>query len=451
MTVKSVLLPDIGNFKDLPVIEVLVAEGDRIEADQSLITLESDKATMEIPAPFAGTVKKVLVKTDDTVNVGDIIAEIDTDDASASPEPESQQEPESTAKPVKPTSATVSAPAPEPIALPVTAPAETPVAAPVNTKSPAETSAYPINAPTPGARFHASPAVRAFARTLGVDLTHVTGTGVKGRIQKTDVTAFVKATLSQAASAAPTAGSSIPSLPSIDFSQFGEIETVPLTRIQKRSGKHLSACWLNIPHVTQFDETDITDLEAFRQSLKARAEKAGVKLTPLVFILKAAARVLADHPKFNASLDATGENLILKQYIHIGVAVDTPNGLVVPVVHDVDKKGLFELSAELAEVSARARDGKLSPDDLSGGCFSISSLGGIGGTQFTPIVNGPEVAILGVSRAQMRPVWNGETFKPRLMLPLALSYDHRVIDGALGARFITALSAVLSDLRELIL
>lgn len=442
MTVKSVPLPDIGNFKDLPVIEVLVAAGDRVEAEQSLITLESDKATMEIPAPFAGVVKKVLVKTDDTVNVGDIIVEMDADDA-ASPAPE----------PAKTAPAAVSAPAPEPAApapveaAPEVAPAPIPAAAPANV----ENTTYPINSPTPGAVFHASPSVRAFARTLGVDLAKVSGTGAKGRIQKDDVTAFVKNTLTQSTSPAATAGGSIPPLPNIDFSQFGEIETVPLSRIQKRSGKHLSTCWLNIPHVTQFDETDITDLEAFRQSLKARAEKAGVKLTPLVFILKAVARALADYPKFNASLDASGENLILKKYIHIGVAVDTPNGLVVPVIRNVDRKGLFELSAELAEVSARARDGKLSSEDMSGGCFSISSLGGIGGTQFTPIVNGPEVAILGVSRSKMSPVWNGETFEPRLMLPLALSYDHRVIDGAQGARFITALSAVLSDLRELIL
>lgn len=440
MTVKSVPLPDIGNFKDLPVIEVLVAVGDRVEAEQSLITLESDKATMEIPAPFAGVVKKVLVKTDDTVNVGDIIVEMDTQDT-ASPAPE----------PAKAEPAASSVPAPEPAApapvkaAPAAAVAPTPAAAPANVEN------TPINAPTFGAAFHASPSVRAFARTLGVDLAKVTGTGVKGRIQKDDVTAFVKNALTQSSGPVAAAGGSIPPLPNIDFSQFGEIETVPLSRIQKRSGKHLSTCWLNIPHVTQFDETDITDLEAFRQSLKARAEKAGVKLTPLVFILKAVARALADFPKFNASLDASGENLILKKYIHIGVAVDTPNGLVVPVIRNVDQKGLFELSAELAEVSARARDGKLSPEDMSGGCFSISSLGGIGGTQFTPIVNGPEVAILGVSRSKMSPVWNGETFEPRLMLPLALSYDHRVIDGAQGARFITALSAVLSDLRELIL
>jgi pyruvate dehydrogenase E2 component (dihydrolipoamide acetyltransferase) len=286
-----------------------------------------------------------------------------------------------------------------------------------------------------------------------VDLSQVSGTGVKSRIQQADVTAFVKTALTQPAtcSAPASAGSIIAPLPTIDFAQFGAIESVPLSRIQKRSGKHLSSCWLNIPHVTQFDETDITALEEFRVSLKMRAEKAGVKLTPLVFVMKAVARVLGDMPKFNASLDASSEQLILKKYIHIGVAVDTPNGLVVPVIRDVDQKGLFELSSELAAVSARAREGKLTPEDMSGGCFSISSLGGIGGTQFTPIVNGPEVAILGVSRAKMSPVWDGSNFVPRLMLPLALSYDHRVIDGAQGARFISALSGVLSDLRELIL
>ncbi|MHB8920853.1 MAG: dihydrolipoyllysine-residue acetyltransferase [Halothiobacillus sp.] len=442
MTVKSVPLPDIGNFKDLPVIEVLVAVGDRVEAEQSLITLESDKATMEIPTPFAGIVRKVLVKTDDKINIGDTIVELEADTAAAPEAPAV-----TAAAPAK------SEPAATPVAaaLPAAAPVPTPMANP-SPMAPASAT-YPINAPTAGAAFHASPSVRAFARELGVDLSKVSGSGVKSRIQKSDVTAFVKTTLSQSLASASTAtgGSAIPPLPRIDFTQFGDIETVPLSRIQKRSGKHLSTCWLNIPHVTQFDETDITDLEDFRQSLKARAEKAEIKLTPLVFILKAVARVLADQPKFNASLDASGENLILKKYIHIGVAIDTPNGLVVPVIRHVDQKGLFELAAELAAVSARARAGKLSPDDLSGGCFSISSLGGIGGTQFTPIVNGPEVAILGVSRAKMSPVWNGEAFIPRLMLPLALSYDHRVIDGAQGARFISALSGVLSDLRELIL
>ncbi len=441
MTVKSIPLPDIGNFKDLPVIEVLVAVGDRVQAEQSLITLESDKATMEIPAPFAGTVRKVLVKTDDKLNIGDAIVELEVDDAeatkaietpvNAAPAPAAAQEP-------------VSVPAPTPlVAMP------SPLAKPTQDQSQAD----PINAPSPGAAYHASPSVRAFARALGVDLSQVSGTGVKSRILKADVTAYVKAALAEpiSRSAPSSAGSAIAPLPSIDFTQFGAIETVPLSRIQKRSGKHLSSCWLNIPHVTQFDEADITALEDFRVSLKMRAEKAGVKLTPLVFVMKAVARVLGDMPKFNASLDASGENLILKKYIHIGVAVDTPNGLVVPVIRDVDQKGLFELSSELAAVSTRAREGKLTPEDMAGGCFSISSLGGIGGTQFTPIVNGPEVAILGVSRAKMSPVWDGSSFVPRLMLPLALSYDHRVIDGAQGARFISALSGVLSDLRELIL
>ena len=435
MSVKSIPLPDIGNFKDLPVIEVLVAAGDRVEAEQSLITLESDKATMEIPAPFAGTIDKVLIKVGDTVNVGDVIVEMTTSDAAA---------------PAAKAAAAPSTPAPTPTPA-APAPVATPPAAEPSAPLTSTATAVPINAPTPGATTHASPSVRAFARTLGVDLSSVKGTGPKGRIQKTDVTAFVKAALTNpAARPAAIEGSGIPPLPTIDFSQFGETQTVPLSRIQKRSGKHLSTCWLNIPHVTQFDETDITDLESFRQSLKARADKAGVKLTPLVFVLKAVARVLADFPRFNASLDGSGENLILKKYIHIGVAVDTPNGLVVPVVRDVDQKGIFALAAELGAISARAREGKLTPDDLSGGCFSISSLGGIGGTQFTPIVNGPEVAILGVSRGQMRPVWDGAVFVPRLMLPLALSYDHRVIDGAEGARFITALSRALADLRELI-
>ncbi|HQS02183.1 MAG: dihydrolipoyllysine-residue acetyltransferase [Halothiobacillus sp. 24-54-40] len=451
MTVKSIPLPDIGNFKDLPVIEVLVSVGDHVLPEQSLITLESDKATMEIPAPFAGIVRKVLVKTDDKLNIGDAIVELEIDDATAAVAIETPAI-EIPAKAAPPTPA-MQEPASVPAPVPVPTPPAKAVSNSVATPTQSESQPYPINAPSAGAAYHASPSVRAFARTLGVDLSQVSGTGVKSRIQQTDVTAFVKASLTQPASrsAPASGGSAIAPLPSIDFTQFGAIETVPLSRIQKRSGKHLTSCWLNIPHVTQFDETDITELEAFRVSLKMRAEKAGVKLTPLVFIMKAVARVLADMPKFNASLDASGENLILKKYIHIGVAVDTPHGLVVPVIRDVDHKGIFELSKELTAVGARAREGKLTPEDMSGGCFSISSLGGIGGTQFTPIVNGPEVAILGVSRAKMSPVWDGGNFAPRLMLPLALSYDHRVIDGAQGARFISALSGVLSDLRELIL
>ncbi len=450
MPIKAIPLPDIGNFKDLPVIEVLVAAGDTVEAEQSLITLESDKATMEIPAPFAGTIQKVLLKVGDTVNVGDLMVEMTTTSAAATPAPKAPDTAPAAKAPEVAAAASAPAPSPAATSMPTPAPVTPATAAPVTLATAAPMTA-PINAPTLGASVHASPSVRAFARSLGVDVSKLGGTGPKNRIQKSDVTAFVKQALSAPQSSAPAAtGGSIPPLPNIDFSQFGAIETVPLSRIQKRSGKHLSTCWLNIPHVTQFDETDITDLEAFRQSLKARADKAGVKLTPLVFILKAVARALADFPRFNAALDAHGENLILKKYIHIGVAVDTPNGLVVPVVRDVDQKGIFTLATELGALSVRARDGKLTPEDMSGGCFSISSLGGIGGTQFTPIVNGPEVAILGVSRSQMRPVWDGNGFIPRLMLPLALSYDHRVIDGAEGARFVTALSRSLSDLRELI-
>jgi len=438
MAVKSITLPDIGNYQDVPVIEVLVSAGDRVEKEDSLITLESDKATMEIPSPFSGTIKKILVKMDDKLNIGDIIAEIDAEDAA---EPVAE-----TPKPAEP-AATDEAPAKTEAPAAEPAPAPSAPAAPAPQAAPAE---RPVNAQASGATYHASPSVRAFARNLGVDLQRVTGSGPKGRIVQSDVEALIKQVMSSGATAS-AGGAGIPPLPQIDFSQFGEIETQPLSRIKKRSGKHLSSCWLNIPHVTQFDETDITELEEFRKGLKPRAEKQGIKVTPLVFIMKAAAKVLEQHPEFNASLDPSGENLILKKFINIGIAVDTPNGLVVPVVRNVNKKGIFELSEELMALSKRARDGKLSPEDMSGGTFSISSLGGIGGTQFTPIVNGPEVAILGVSRAKMTPVWNGKEFVPRLMLPLALSYDHRVIDGALGARFIVTLSAALSDLRELVL
>ncbi len=438
MAVKSITLPDIGNYQDVPVIEVLVSAGDRVEKEDSLITLESDKATMEIPSPYSGTIKKILVKMDDKLNIGDIIAEIDAED-----EAEPAAEPPKPAEPA--TSEDAQAKADVSTAEP--APAPSAPAAPTSQPAPAE---RPVNAQASGATYHASPSVRAFARKLGVDLQRVTGSGPKGRIVQSDVEALIKQVMSSGATTA-AGGAGIPPLPQIDFSQFGEIETQPLSRIKKRSGKHLSSCWLNIPHVTQFDETDITELEEFRKGLKPRAEKQGIKVTPLVFIMKAAAKVLEQHPEFNASLDPSGENLILKKFINIGIAVDTPNGLVVPVVRDVNKKGIFELSEELMALSKRARDGKLSPEDMSGGTFSISSLGGIGGTQFTPIVNGPEVAILGVSRAKMSPVWNGKEFVPRLMLPLALSYDHRVIDGALGARFIVTLSAALSDLRELVL
>ena len=442
MAIKSITLPDIGNYDNTPVIEVLVSPGDRVEKEDSLITLESDKATMEIPSPYTGEIKKVLVKVDDTLNQGDLIAEIEAEEdaeapaaetaASEAPAEKSDEKPaeQKPAEPEKPAPAAEPAPAPS---------------------APAANAPAPVNRQGAGAKSHASPSVRLFARKLGVDLANVTGSGPKGRILQEDVEGAIKKVMEGVAKGGAATGAGIPPLPEIDFSQFGEIEERPLSRIKKLSGKHLSTAWLNIPHVTQFDETDITELEAFRKSLKPRAEKAGIKMTPLVFILKALAHVLREFPTMNASLAPDGENLIVKKYINLGVAVDTPNGLVVPVVRDVDQKGIFELSEELMDISARARDGKLTGEDLSGGTFSVSSLGGIGGTQFTPIVNGPEVGILGVSKASMQPVWNGSEFEPRLMLPLALSYDHRVIDGAEGARFMTTLSRTLTDLRELML
>ncbi|MCL7751709.1 dihydrolipoyllysine-residue acetyltransferase [Guyparkeria hydrothermalis] len=436
MAIKSITLPDIGNYDNTPVIEVLVSPGDRVEKEDSLITLESDKATMEIPSPYTGEIKKVLVKVDDTLNQGDLIAEIEADDEAEAPAAEEKPAEEPASE----------APAEQKPAEP-----ETPAPAAEKAPEPAAPAAAPVNRQSAGAKSHASPSVRLFARKLGVDLANVTGTGPKGRIRQEDVEGAIKKVMEGVAKGGAATGAGIPPLPEIDFSQFGEIEERPLSRIKKLSGKHLSTAWLNIPHVTQFDETDITELEAFRKSLKPRAEKAGIKMTPLVFVLKALAHVLREFPNMNASLAPDGEHLIVKKYINLGVAVDTPNGLVVPVVRDVDQKGIFELSEELMEISARARDGKLTGADLSGGTFSVSSLGGIGGTQFTPIVNGPEVGILGVSKASMQPVWNGSEFEPRLMLPLALSYDHRVIDGAEGARFMTTLSRTLTDLRELML
>ncbi len=437
MAMQKFTLPDIGNYKDIPVIEILVNEGDRVEKDQSLLTLESDKATMEIPAPFAGVVRNIQVKLEQRINQGDLICEIETS-ADAAP------------------AAKVETPAPAPAAV-VAAPQAAPMPAPAaNIPLASATSEKPINAPSSGAKYHASPSVRAYARNLGVELQHVVGTGPKNRIQTNDVEAYIKAVM-QGEKPAPKAlavsmtGSGIPPVPNIDFTQFGEVERVELSRIKKLSGKHLTACWLNIPHVTQFDEADISELEDFRASLKARAEKAGVKMTPLPFVMMAVVQALKEFPHFNASMCADNNAIVLKKYFNIGVAVDTPNGLVVPVVRDVDKKGLFDIARELAEISQRARDGKLSPTDMSGGCFSISSLGGIGGTQFTPIVNAPEVAILGISKAKMAPVWNGSSFEPRLMMPFSVSYDHRVIDGAQGVRFTTRLAQLLGDLREILI
>lgn len=425
--VKEITVPDIGDFDAVDVIEILVGPGDTVAAEDSLITLESDKATMEVPSPVSGTITEILISAGDQVSQGTPVAKIEVAEstseaapseapAAAAAEPESKPEPKPATK-----------------AEPGSAPA-----------APALTDGKPA---------HASPSVRRFARELGVPLGEVQGTGRKGRITREDVQSFVKGALSGggSASAAPTGGSGIPPIPAVDFAKFGDIEEVPLSRIKKLSGPHLHRSWLNIPHVTQFDDADITELEAFRQREKAAAEKAGVKLTPLAFLVKAAASALREHPSLNSSLNPDGSALIMKHYINIGVAVDTPNGLVVPVIKDADKKGIYAIAADLGELSVKARDGKLGPGDMQGGTFSISSLGGIGGTAFTPIVNAPEVAILGVSKSSTQPVWDGQAFQPRLMLPLSLSYDHRVIDGAAAARFTTYLSSLLGDLRRLIL
>jgi pyruvate dehydrogenase E2 component (dihydrolipoamide acetyltransferase) len=438
--IKEILVPDIGDYKDVPVIEVLVKPGDTVKAEDALATLESDKATMEVPAPEAGVVKDVKIKVGDKVSQGMLILTLETADAA----------PAAAAPAAAPTAAPTPAPA---------APATAVVAAPVATPVPPPVAA--ASAPIDEASFakaHASPSVRRFARELGVDLGRVKPTGPKDRILKEDVQAFVKGAIAGAATA-PAAGAGsgaglalgLPAWPVVDFAKFGPVETQVMSRIKKISGPALHRNWIQIPHITQQDEADITEMEAFRKSMADEAQKKGVKLTPLVFIMKAAVAALKAHPEFNSSMAPTGDALILKRYYHIGVAVDTPGGLVVPVIRDVDQKGLFQLAKELGEVSVRARDGKLGPADMQGGTFSISSLGGIGGTHFTPIINAPEVAILGVSRSSMKPVWNGTEFVPRLILPLSLSYDHRAVDGAQGARFITHLNNVLSDIRRVLL
>jgi len=436
---RQVLVPDIGDFHDVEVIEVLVAVGDSVRADQTLITLESDKATMEIPSPAAGVVRSLAVALGDKVSEGTRIATLEVaEEAVAGAAPAVA---ESAAAP--PTAAPRAAAQPAAIrseARLETAPIEPP---------PADEAA--VEAPRSGApAAHASPSVRRLARELGVDLSRVPGSGRKHRVRTEDVQAFVKSALAADAPSSPL-GLQVAPAPDIDFAKFGAIEVLELPRIRRLSGRNLHRSWVTIPHVTQFDEADVTELEDFRRSKSQDADPKRVKLTLLAFLLKAAAVTLKEFPRFNSSLDRSGEALILKKYFHIGVAVDTENGLVVPVIRDVDRKGLIGLAEELAEVSRRARERKLRPEDLAGGCFSISSLGGIGGTAFTPIVNGPEVAILGVSRTQRKPVWIDGAFQPRLMLPLSLSYDHRVIDGAEAARFTTRLRAVLSDIRNLIL
>ena len=429
----DIAVPDIGEDGEVDVIDVLVAVGDVIEAEDGLITLETDKATMDVPSSHAGTVKEVLISTGDKVKQGSIVIKLET--SSDAPAEEAPAAPAPAAK-----TATVATPAP-------------------SAKKAAPVPHHPQMGLTNASAIYTSPSIRRIAREFGVDLTLVKGSGRKGRILKEDVQSYVKYELSRpkanagSSVASGEGGLQVVSAKQIDFSKFGEIETKALTRIQKISGPFLHRNWVTIPHVTQFDEADITNVEAFRkeQNVICEKQKLGFKITPLVFILKAAADALRAFPVFNSSLSEDGESLILKKYIHIGVAVDTPNGLVVPVVRDVDQKGIHQLSRELLEISMKARDGKLKATDMQGGCFTISSLGGIGGTAFTPIVNAPEVAILGVSKSEMKPKWNGKDFEPKLMLPLSMSYDHRVIDGALAARFTVHLASVMSDIRKLIL
>ncbi len=451
---RQVLVPDIGEFEDVDVIEVLVSPGERVEVEQSLITLESDKATMEIPSPFAGVVKELLVAVGDKVSQGGAIAVLDVDADLPTQPPDPATKSATGDVPAESVAAGAARPAPAPLAPAPSAPATDPA---LDAAGPAQMLAHapPLEQrPAPSAhKPHASPSVRRLARELGVDLSRVQGTGRKARIQKEDVQLYVKQSLAAGSQPAPSSGFAVPEMPEIDFSRWGDIELQPLNKLRRVSARNLHRAWLTVPHVTQFDEADITELEAFRKEKQAEAEARELKLTPLGFFLKACAVTLQDFPNFNASLDRSGEALVLKKYFHLGIAVDTDQGLVVPVIRDVDKKGLYDLAEELALMSQKARDRKLRPEDLQGGTFSISSLGGIGGTAFTPIVNAPEVAILGVARSQMRPVWDPEqeSFVPRLVVPLCLSYDHRVIDGADAVRFTTRLKTVLSDIRNLIL
>ena len=434
--VESVFIPDLSGASDVDVIEVLVKVGDTIAEGDGIITLETDKASMEVPAPKGGVIKSMKIKEGDKVSEGDLLLELEVQGAAP------------VAAPVA-----VAAPAASASSQPAgqsTAPSM--VQSPAPAKA-AATDLVELDKRNKGV--YAGPAVRAVAREFGVDLTLVAGSGRKGRVVKEDVQAYVKGALKKLASAPAsgtvTSGSGIPAIPAVDFSKFGEIEKVALSKIAKVTRDNMSRCWLNIPHVTQFDDADITELEAFRKSMKDEAAKQGVKLTPLPFLIKAAAICLARHQKFNASLDADGEHIVYKKYVNIGLAVDTPNGLMVPVIKDADKKSVYELSLEANELAAKAKDRKLKPNEMQGACFTISSLGGIGGTGFTPIVNAPEVAILGVSKADIKPRWNGKEFEPRLMLPLCLSYDHRAINGGDAGRFLTEMNGLLSDIRRLLL
>jgi len=435
----EVKVPDIGDFTDVPVIEIFVKPGDSVKAEDSLVTLESDKATMDVPSPVAGTVRELKVKLGDKVAEGSLIVVLEAGAAA----------PAASRSPAKPEAASAPEPAPTP------APASAPRAAP----PPAAGKPAAATAPVDSGAFrgaHASPSVRKFARELGVDLSRVTGSGPRSRILHEDVQNFVKQLMSGAAGAVGagagiSGGGSLNLLPwpTVDFAKFGPVEARPLSRIKKISGANLARNWVMIPHVTQFDEADITDLEVFRVALNKENEKAGIKVTMLAFLIKASVAALKKFPDVNASLD--GDNLVLKRYYHIGFAADTPNGLVVPVLKNADQKGVLQIAKEMGELSAKAREGKLGPADMQGGCFSISSLGGIGGTAFTPIINAPEVAILGVSKSATKPVWDGKAFVPRLTVPLSFSYDHRVIDGAQAARFTSYLASLLADMRRVML
>jgi pyruvate dehydrogenase E2 component (dihydrolipoamide acetyltransferase) len=425
------LVPDIGSDDKVELIEISVSVGDQVEEGDTLVVLESDKATMDVPSTLTGTVKAMIAKEGDKLATGDQVALIEVTSAAQAV--------------VEAPAATAQA---EPVKAADPAPAASASAAPAVTAAPAAATAAVSN---DSSDVYAGPSVRLLARELGVDLGQVSGTGPRNRIQKDDVNNFVKAALKSGGNAGSGSGAGIPQVPAVDFSQFGEIETVKLSKIQKVTADNMQRNWLNVPHVTQFDDADITELEVFRKSLKLEGEKKGIKVTPVAFIIKAAAAALAANPEFNRSLAGDGENYVQKHYINIGMAVDTPRGLVVPVIKDADKKGIWEISADVIAMATLAREGKLKPSDMQGGCFTISSLGAIGGNGFTPIVNSPEVGILGVSKSQMKPIWDGSDFQPKLMLPLALSYDHRVINGGDAGRFMTFLVKVLSDIRHMTL
>jgi pyruvate dehydrogenase E2 component (dihydrolipoamide acetyltransferase) len=424
MAATEVKVPDIGDFDDVPIIEIHVKSGDRINAEDPVVTLESDKATMDVPAPLAGVVRDIPVKVGDRVSEGALLVLVEPGDGATSTPPSLVEQQEPAPERVEPVAAGVAAAAAEPVV------------------------ARQVEAADFGG-VNAGPSVRRTARELGVELAQVRGTGPKGRITKDDLVAFLRGPAPAAAPAA--AGVGIPEIPVVDFAKFGPVETRPLSRIKKISGPFLQRSWLNVPHVTHHDEADITEIDGYRKDLDTQAKAQGYRVTLLAFLLKAAVSALREYPEFNSSLSPDKDALIVKGYYHIGIAVDTPDGLVVPVIRDVDRKGVTELSKDLAGMSAKARDGKLTGADLQGGTFTISSLGGIGGTGFTPIVNAPEVAILGVVRSRMTPVWDGSQFQPRLLLPISLSYDHRVVDGALAARFARHLCTVLEDVRRLVL